>query len=203
MFTGLVETMGVVVAVDKNNHGTTFGLQSSIIPDMAIGDSLAVNGICLTLTKIVQDIAYVQAVPETLRITTLDTLTLGQKVNLERALLANSRMGGHVVLGHVDTTTSILDTIPDGNARTVKFALPQSHQPYVVPKGQIAIDVMSLTIVSVDEQAFVITFIPHTQQVTVAGHYQKGDRVNVEFDILAKYVLKQTALQSHREFHHE
>ncbi len=203
MFTGLIETIGVIVAIDKNDKGTTFGLQSSIIPDMVIGESLAVNGVCLTLTKIVQDIAYVQAVPETLRITTLNALALGQKVNLERALLANGRMGGHVVLGHVDTTTSILDTIPDGNARTIRFALPQSHQPYVVPKGQIAIDGMSLTIVSVDTQAFVITFIPHTQQATIAGHYQNGDCVNVEFDILAKYVLKQTALQSYRELHHE
>lgn len=190
MFTGLVETTGVITALDHRAERSIIGISSDVINTMQIGDSLAINGVCLTITHIDDTIAYVQIVPETLRITTLATLHRGQKVNLERALLANGRIGGHFVLGHVDTTTSIIETMNDGVARTLRFFLEKDYLPYVVPKGQIAIDGMSLTIVAVDAGSFSITFIPHTQAITIAGSYQTGDKVNVEFDILAKYVKR-------------
>ena len=190
MFTGLVETTGIITSVDQNAERSIIGITSDIIPTMQIGDSLAINGVCLTLTHVENTTAYVQIVPETLRVTTLAALRAGQKINLERALLANGRLGGHFVLGHVDTTATILGVETDGVARTLLFSLEKNHLPYVVSKGQIALDGMSLTIAAVYADAFSISFIPHTQAITIAGNYHKGDKVNVEFDILAKYVKK-------------
>lgn len=192
MFTGLVETTGIITLVNHTPERSIIGVSSDIIPTMQVGDSLAINGVCLTLTQIENTIAYVQIVPETLRVTTLAALQVGQKVNLERALLANARLGGHFVLGHVDTTAHILEVKTDGVARTLKFSLEKNHAPYVVPKGQIALDGMSLTIVAVYADAFSISFIPHTQAITIAGNYRQGDKVNVEFDILAKYIQRST-----------
>lgn len=190
MFTGLVETTGIVTFLNHTPEGSVIGISNAIVQTMHIGDSLAINGVCLTITRLENTTAYVQIVPETLRVTTLATLHVGQTVNLERALLANGRLGGHFVLGHVDTTASIVDAAIDGVARTLRFSLAQNNLPYVVPKGQIALDGMSLTIVAVYDDSFSVTFIPHTQAITIAGNYYKGDKVNVEFDILAKYARR-------------
>ncbi|MBY0378183.1 MAG: riboflavin synthase [Gammaproteobacteria bacterium] len=190
MFTGLVETTGIVTFLNHTPEGSVIGISNAIVQTMHIGDSLAINGVCLTITRLENTTAYVQIVPETLRVTTLATLHVGKTVNLERALLANGRLGGHFVLGHVDTTASIVDAAIDGVARTLRFSLAQNNLPYVVPKGQIALDGMSLTIVAVYDDSFSVTFIPHTQAITIAGNYYKGDKVNVEFDILAKYARR-------------
>lgn len=190
MFTGLVETTGIVTFLNHTPEGSVIGISNAIVQTMHIGDSLAINGVCLTITRLENTTAYVQIVPETLRVTTLATLHVGQTVNLERALLANGRLGGHFVLGHVDTTASIVDAAIDGVACTLRFSLAQNNLPYVVPKGQIALDGMSLTIVAVYDDSFSVTFIPHTQAITIAGNYYKGDKVNVEFDILAKYARR-------------
>lgn len=195
MFTGLVEGSTEVIDLNLSVEGLKLTLcKKNFLDDLKIGDSLAINGVCLTIMRITDDTLCVELVPETLRITTLSNLSLGQTVNVERALLAQGRIGGHFVLGHVDTTTDILDIYIEGNAKIVKFAIQPNFLPYLVPKGQIAIDGMSLTIMSVHEDYFTVNLIPHTQEITIAANYQIGAEVNLEFDILAKYVQRKGGL---------
>jgi riboflavin synthase len=190
MFTGLVEGFTEVLVLNPSVNGLKLTLcKKDFLDDLKIGDSLAVNGVCLTIMEITDDVLCVELVPETLRVTTLSNLTLGQSVNVERALLAQGRIGGHFVLGHVDTQTSIIDICAEGDAKVVKFLAQQDFLPYLVPKGQIAIDGMSLTIMGVHEGYFTVSLIPHTQKITIVTGYQIGTEVNLEFDILAKYVL--------------
>lgn len=189
MFTGLVEGFTEVVALNPSVDALKLTLCKKIfLDDLKIGDSLAVNGVCLTIMEIMTDAFCVELVPETLRVTTLSNLALGQTVNVERALLAQGRIGGHFVLGHVDTHTSILDIYTEGNAKIVKFLAQKDFSPYLVPKGQIAIDGMSLTIMGVQDGYFTVSLIPHTQKITITVDYEIGTEVNLEFDILAKYV---------------
>jgi riboflavin synthase len=189
MFTGLVEGFTEVLALKSSVEGLKLTLdKKNFLDDLKIGDSLAVNGVCLTIMEIIDHTLCLELVPETLRVTTLSNLTLGQTVNVERALLSEGRIGGHFVLGHVDTKTHILDTQIEGDAKVVKFLIQQDFLPYLVPKGQIAIDGMSLTIMGVHEDYFTVSLIPHTQKITIAADYKIGTEVNLEFDILAKYV---------------
>jgi riboflavin synthase len=191
MFTGLVEATGEIVSCQSSSAGTVVELYHPIIiPTLKQGDSLAINGVCLTITDIQDNIAKMQIVLETLRVTTFSKLKIGQHVNLERSLLADGRFGGHFVLGHVDTTSEIVRIVADGIARTCYFSCQEKHLPYLVAKGQVAVDGISLTIVDVTQDMFSITFIPHTQAVTIAGSYQVSNIVNVEFDILAKYASR-------------
>ena len=199
MFTGLVEGFTEVLALNPSVEGLKLTLRKKdFLDDLKIGDSLAVNGVCLTVMEITDGALCVELVPETLRVTTLSNLTLGQSVNVERALLAQGRIGGHFVLGHVDTQTSIIDICTEGDAKVVKFLIQQNFLPYLVPKGQIAIDGMSLTIMGVHEDYFTISLIPHTQKITIAADYKIGTEVNLEFDILAKYVLNNSTFRFNR-----
>ncbi len=194
MFTGLVEGFTEVFALDPRLEGLKLTLlKKNFLDDLKIGDSLAVNGVCLTIMGIADDTLCVELVPETLRVSTLSKLTLGQSVNVERALLAQGRIGGHFVLGHVDTKTHILDIQIEGDAKIVKFLVQQDFRPYLVPKGQIAIDGMSLTIMGVHEDHFTVSLIPHTQKITIVADYKIGIEVNLEFDILAKYVQRKNS----------
>ncbi|MCD6045003.1 MAG: ribE [Gammaproteobacteria bacterium] len=194
MFTGLVEGFTEVIALHPNLEGLKLTLRKKpFLDDLKIGDSLAVNGVCLTIIEIMADTCCVELVSETLRVTTLSNLSLEQTVNVERALVAQGRIGGHFVLGHVDTKTTIIGMDTEGSAKTVKFLAHQDFLPYLVPKGQIAIDGMSLTIMGVYENYFTVSLIPHTQKITIAADYQVGIEVNLEFDILAKYVLNRPA----------
>lgn len=194
MFTGLVEGFTEVCALDPRLEGLKLTmLKKNFLDDLKIGDSLAVNGVCLTIMEIADDTLCVELVPETLRVSTLSKLTLGQSVNVERALLAQGRIGGHFVLGHVDTKTHILDIQIEGDAKIVKFLVQQEFQPYLVPKGQIAIDGMSLTIMNVHENYFTVSLIPHTKKITIVADYKIGTEVNLEFDILAKYVQRKNS----------
>jgi riboflavin synthase len=191
MFTGLVEGFIEVMALSPSVEGLKLTLRKeSFLDDLKIGDSLAVNGVCLTIMEIKNDAFCLELVPETLRVTTLSNLALGQTVNVERALLAQGRIGGHFVLGHIDTKTKIIGVDTEGNAKIVKFLAEKDFLPYLVSKGQIAIDGMSLTIMGVHEDHFTISLIPHTQKITIAADYQIGTQVNLEFDILAKYVQR-------------
>jgi riboflavin synthase len=190
MFTGLVEGFTEVLALNPSVKGLKLTLRKKdFLDDLKIGDSLAVNGVCLTIMEITENALCVELVPETLRVSTLSHLTLSQSVNVERALLAQGRIGGHFVLGHVDTKTHILDIHTEGDAKVVKFLVQQDFLPYLVSKGQIAIDGMSLTIMGIHEDYFTVSLIPHTQKITIVADYQIGTEVNLEFDILAKYVL--------------
>ncbi len=189
MFTGIVEATGVVESIETHPTGGA-RLAIRAFP-MTIGESLAINGVCLTVQQAEGDRLYFDAVPETLRRTNLGDLKAGDLVNLERPLTPASRLGGHFVQGHVDTTAHLIEIRDEGNARVLKFQVDDaSYMRYIVPKGSIAIDGISLTVVEVGEDWFTVWIIPHTWQVTNLKRRQLGDHVNIETDILARYVEK-------------
>ena len=185
MFTGIVEEVGHVKSADP---GKLVLGASIVLEDAKIGDSICINGTCLTVTSCNDDSFAVDGVPETLRRTNLGELKTGDPVNLERSLPVNGRFGGHIVQGHVDATGSIKDISPDGDAWLVTFEAPTSVMRYVVEKGFIAVDGASLTVVKCDNISFVVTIIPHTRENTVFVSRKVGDTVNLEVDLIAKYV---------------
>ena len=187
MFTGIVEEVGLVEAA--GGGGLSVGA-SLVLDDLGLGDSIAVSGVCLTVTRLSDSGFSVDVVPETLRRTTLGSLGAGDPVNLERSLAANGRFGGHVVQGHVDGTASIESVVPEGEASLVRFAAPPALMRYVVEKGFVAVDGISLTVVDCGERSFRVTLIPYTRENTAMRARREGDRVNIEVDIMAKYVEK-------------
>jgi len=190
MFTGLVEEVGTVRSVTPVGDGARVVIEAALVlSDAELGASIAVNGCCLTVVEFDGDSWAADAVPETLERTNIGNLDPGDAVNLERPLAANGRYGGHVVQGHVDATATITSVteLDDGSYRYT-FALPPSLAAYVVEKGSVALDGISLTVASVDASSFSIAVIPHTHEVTTLGRRTVGDAVNVEADVLAKYV---------------
>lgn len=185
MFTGIVEEIGAVKAMDAGR--LTIGA-SAVVSDVSVGDSIAVNGACLTVTEHDASSFAVDVVPETLRRTNLGALTAGSRVNLERSMPASGRFGGHMVQGHVDGTGVVRSMSADGDALMVAFEASPWVMRYAVEKGFIAVDGTSLTIVHCDNFSFSVTLIPHTQANTVLGDKRVGDSVNLEADIVAKYV---------------
>jgi riboflavin synthase len=185
MFTGIVEEVGSVA--ETREGGLRIRCQK-VMSDLNEGDSICINGTCLTVTSRREDWFTVDTVPETLRLTNLGDLRMGHPVNLERALLPATRMGGHFVQGHVEGTAAIASIEEDGEAWMVRFEAPPDLMRYIVHKGFVAVDGTSLTVVSRDEAGFSVTLIPFTRENTIFGARQVGDRVNVETDILAKYV---------------
>ena len=185
MFTGIVEEVGSVKAVEE---GRLVIGAAEVLGDVKVGDSIAVNGACLTVTTYDESGFSVDVVPETLRRTNLGELTSGSPVNLERSMPAYGRFGGHMVQGHVDGTATIRSIESEGDALMVIFDAPTSVMRYVVEKGFIAVDGASLTIVNCDNFSFSVTLIPHTQENTVFKSKRVGDSVNLEVDIMAKYV---------------
>lgn len=185
VFTGIVEEVGEVVEVGEMGLRIRAPL---VVQDARVGDSICVNGTCLTLTAVDDDTFCVDTVPETLRRTNLADLVRGAAVNLERALPAGGRMGGHFVQGHVEGVGRIVAVEREREALLVRIEAPPPIMRYVVEKGFIAVDGISLTVVSRDDRGFVITVIPYTQEHTNLRVRQVGDRVNLETDILAKYV---------------
>ena len=190
MFTGLVEEVGTVRSVTPVGDGARVVIDAALVlEDATLGASIAVNGCCLTVVEFDDTSWAADAVPETLDRTNIGSLQPGDLVNLERPLAANGRYGGHVVQGHVDATAAVssIDELDDGSFRFV-FELPPSLSNYVVEKGSVAIDGISLTVAEVAPTTFSIAIIPHTHEVTTLGRRSVGDRVNVEADVLAKYV---------------
>lgn len=185
MFTGIVEEVGHVTTVREGGLALRAG---AMLGDTRLGDSICVNGVCLTITGIEGDTFTVDTVPETLRRTNLGGLRAGDPVNLERALLPTTRMGGHFVQGHVEGTGTLVEHRPDDDAWLLRFEIPPALAPYVVEKGFIAVDGVSLTVVARDAGSFTVTIIPYTRAHTNLGIRTVGDRVNLETDILAKYV---------------
>ncbi len=189
MFTGIVEEVGHVQAVD----GGRLSVRASLTLDgLAVGDSVCLNGVCLTVTDRGPRSFDVHVVPETLRRSALGSLTPGDPVNLERALPAHGRFGGHVVQGHVDGVAAIDSMEPDGEALMLRFAADPGLTRYMVEKGFVAVDGVSLTVVDCDRRSFRVTLIPHTRENTAMRDRKPGDRVNVEVDVMAKYVEKLT-----------
>jgi riboflavin synthase len=196
MFSGIVEETGTVEQIAHRPGGTTLTIRAQrVLEDTKIGDSMAVNGACLTVVRHAANTFEVEMAPETLRKTALGGLRLGDTVNLERALTANGRIGGHVVQGHVDASGEVVALQPDGESIIVTFGAPATLMKYIVPKGYIAIDGMSLTVVDTGPDWFTISFIPHTRAVTIVRDYAPGRRINLEVDILGKYVEKLLAVR--------
>jgi len=190
MFTGLVEEVGIIRSVTPVGDGARVEIAATtVLDDVKMGASIAVNGCCLTVVEWGDDWWAADAVPETMERTNLGGLNAGDPVNLERPLAANGRYGGHVVQGHVDGTGEVvgIDELDDGSWRFT-FSLPPELVNYVVEKGSIAIDGISLTVAAVTPTTFSIAIIPHTFAVTAMGRRAVGDTVNLEADVLAKYV---------------
>ncbi len=190
MFTGIVEEVGTIRALVPDGGGARVEVNADLVlGDAEIGSSIAVNGCCLTVVDMGDGWWAADAVPETLERTNIGSLAPGDRVNLERPLAAGGRFGGHVVQGHVDATTTVSDIaeLEDGSFRYT-FQLPTTIAGYVVEKGSIAIDGISLTVAAVDSTTFTIAVIPHTHEVTALGARTVGSRVNLEADVLAKYV---------------
>ncbi len=185
MFTGIVEEIGVAASVRPEGLAIR---ASEVLDGLSVGDSVSVNGACLTATELGPDSFSVDVVPETLRRTNLGSLAEGNPVNLERAVAAGGRLDGHIVQGHVDGTGRIESILEDGDAVMVSIEAAPPIMRYVVEKGFIALDGVSLTIVECDEERFSVTIIPHTREHTIMGSRKDGDTVNIEVDILAKYV---------------
>ncbi len=191
MFNGIVETIGTIEAIQTKNDCKHFTLSSiKQFDDLKIDDSISVNGVCLTITRIENNTLEVTAVPETLRLTNLQFLSVGSLVNLERAMHFNSRISGHYMQGHVDGVGEILDIKKEGDALLVRISLPASLSQYVVNKGYITLDGMSITVIQAEPNSFTVTFIPHTQKITIVKQYSIGKKINIEVDILGKYVEK-------------
>jgi riboflavin synthase len=189
MFTGIVEETGAVLALDRSEAGARLTVRAPMVADgLQLGESVAVNGCCLTVAALVDGAPAFDLLAETLKRTNLGDLKPGSSVNLERAMSAAGRFGGHFVQGHVDCTSEIVAWEPVGADHRIEIALPPEFAQYVVFKGSIGLDGMSLTVAEVAERSFTVWIIPHTLAVTNLGTRRVGDRVNVEFDLLAKYV---------------
>lgn len=202
MFTGIVEELGEVVDVAHATDGETTRLivhAPHVTTDANAGDSIALNGVCLTV--VAPDYARFSAdvIPETLRRSTLGDLRVGARVNLERAARVSDRLSGHIVQGHVDGTAEVLGRVPDGNAENVRFSLPADLAHYVVEKGSITLDGVSLTIATVDDTSFTVGLIPTTRELTTLGEAADGAFVNLEVDVIAKYVERMMASGVGRE----
>lgn len=185
MFTGLVEELGTVVSIDGGGLVLSAEL---VLEDLEVKDSICVNGACLTVTSIFNGELSVDIVPETFRRTNLGRLSVGDKVNLERAAKLNSRMGGHIVQGHVDGMARITSVEDDGGAILMFFQVDVELSKYIVEKGFVCVDGASLTVVNCQGNSFCITLIPYTRDNTVLGAKESGETVNIETDIIAKYV---------------
>ena len=194
MFTGLVEETGTLLALDRSAGGATLTVRAPLVTaDVRLGDSVAVNGCCLTVTAIHGEALSFDLLTETLARTNLGQLSPGTPVNLERALAAQARLGGHFVQGHIDTTSSVLAWEAVGADHRLEVALPAEFARYVVFKGSIAIDGISLTVAEVREASFVVWIIPHTRTNTKLRVIRAGAQVNLEFDLLAKYIERLVA----------
>lgn len=191
MFTGIVEEIGIVKSIKKGANSAVLSIGAAkVLDDVKVGDSIAVNGICLTVTSFDKTGFCADVMHETLNRSSLAALKSGSKVNLERAMAANGRFGGHIVAGHVDGTGTITKITKDDNAIWYTIETTTEILRYIVEKGSITIDGISLTVAKITDKDFSISAIPHTVAITILGEKKEGDIVNLENDIIGKYVEK-------------
>lgn len=190
MFSGIVEETGVVSATTANSLSIKANL---IFSDLKLGDSVAINGVCLTIKEIKDKIFTVNVMPETLRCTNLGELKNGCAVNLERALTLSGRLGGHLVQGHIDTTGTVKHIGWEGDAELLMVVAPPEIMHYVVEKGFITVDGLSLTAINRTDESFTVSLVAFSQERTTIGQRKQGDQVNLEVDVIAKYVESFTA----------
>ena len=191
MFTGLIAELGTVERMAEGSTTCQLTVRArKILPGVKIGDSIAVNGVCLTVVHLRGDTFTADVMPETVRRTTLHQLQPGDKVNLEKALRPSDGLDGHIVQGHVEGVGTIQQIVPEGNALVYRIQTPRELLRYIVEKGSIAVDGISLTVTEADGMGFGVSLIPHTAKMTTLGYKSVGDTVNLETDILARYVEK-------------
>jgi len=190
MFTGIIEALGTVESLTLKDREWQLRVQSEALgfSDVQLGDSIAVNGVCLTVTALGGHTFSADVSGETLRLTTLENLKAGSRVNLEKALTPGKRMGGHIVSGHVDGVGKLVDSHPEGGSVVMRFCVPDELARYIARKGSICIDGTSLTVNTVSGAEFTINVIPHTQEQTIMHTYRPGQPVNLEVDVIARYL---------------
>ncbi len=188
MFTGLVQSLGRIVRCTRSDAGVRLSVFTPLAGEVAAGDSIAVNGVCLTAADVEGDAFVAEVMNETLARSSLHQARVGTEVNLELPLRASDRLGGHVVQGHVDGVGSVVDVLEDGFARRIEVRAPDGLSRYIVEKGSIAIDGVSLTVAACDDETFTVSLIPETLRRTNLGQARPGTNVNLEVDVLAKYV---------------
>lgn len=191
MFTGLIEEVGKVVKINMGSSSGTIEIQAKkVLEGSNVGDSIAVNGVCLTATKINGNIFSADVMAETFRRSSLGSLSSGSYVNLERAMSADGRFGGHIVSGHIDGTGNIIDIQAEENAIWYTIGASADLLKYIVEKGSVALDGISLTVAHVDSECFKVSIIPHTKAETILQYKKRGDIINIECDVVGKYVEK-------------
>jgi len=191
MFTGIIEEIGILQSIKKRTESSVLTIKAEkVLRDTHVGDSIAVNGVCLTVTAMGDSCYQADVMAETMRRSNLGELRPGDRLNLERALAANGRFGGHIVSGHIDGTGTITDFEKEGNATWVCVAAAPKLLRYIVEKGSIAIDGVSLTVAVVDDKSFSVSIIPHTKEETILLKKKIGAVVNLECDIIGKYIEK-------------
>jgi len=200
LFTGLVEELGIIKAINNGPQSSQLTISADIVlADVKLGDSIAVNGVCLTVVDFNTQQFQAQVMAETLQKTNLRELKIGAKVNLERALRMGDRLGGHLVSGHVDGIGKIVEQTRHDIAIVTRIAASDDVLNYLIPKGSVAIDGISLTVVDVKENDFTVSLIPHTMSITTLGLKKVGDYVNLETDMIGKYVKKFTNNQTEKQ----
>lgn len=200
MFTGIVEELGTVERVEDQGDAVRLTVRAStVLEDAGLGDSIAVNGCCLTVTERTGDTWTADVMQETLDKTSLRGVAPGDRVNLERAVTAHKRLGGHIVQGHVDGVGEIVSRTPSEHWEVVEIAMPAAFSKYLVDKGSITVDGVSLTVVEAHDDRFTVSLIPETLARTTLGFRQPGDRVNLETDVIAKHVEKLVRAYTHQQ----
>ena len=189
MFTGIVEEVGTVRSIRPGAASVVVDVAASTVTDdAAVGDSILTDGVCLTITALRRDGFTADAMPETVRRTTLSERRPGDRLNLERAMTLSSRLGGHLVSGHIDGVGTVTSVTPEDNARVVELEAPEAVTRVTVDQGSVAVDGVSLTVVSIAGDRLKVSLIPHTAAITTLGRLRAGSRVNLEADLIAKYV---------------
>jgi riboflavin synthase len=202
MFTGIIEEIGTIKAVIKSTKSAKLIIQASkVLEETKIGDSISTNGVCLTVTDIYDSSFAVDVMAETIRKSSLSMLSQGDKVNLERALQVGDRLGGHIVSGHIDGTGTIRNIQQEDNAIWITVAADPMILRYIIPKGSITVDGISLTVAYVDDTIFKVSIIPHTKEVTTLLYKKVGDIVNLECDLVGKYIEKLLKPKEKQEEH--
>ena len=200
MFTGIIEETGTVRSITSRSAGTALCIRAEkVLEGTAVGDSIAVNGVCLTVTSLSGKQFTADVMPETVRRTSLAQLRPGARVNLERAMTPSGRLGGHIVSGHVDACGRVASIVRDGIANRVTVELDPSLLKYIAEKGSVTLDGVSLTVVAVDSRSFAVSLIPQTRAVTTLGELRPGSAVNVEVDVLARYTERLLAASAPQE----
>lgn len=189
MFTGLVEEIGTIRSIELIGNGKKFLINAStVLTDVSVDASISVEGVCLTVVNFTSEYFEVIAVEETLKKTTVGLFTVGMEVNLERAVLVTDRLGGHIVQGHVDCTATVVSSVELTTSWEFSFLLEEKHLKYIIPVGSICINGISLTVANISENVFSVAIIPHTYSATTIHNLVIGKTVNIEFDVIGKYV---------------